>query len=161
MIIRQAMMTDLDGITEVERVCFPPLEAAPRKSFEKRLEAFIDSFLVAEDNGEVIAFINGCVTNDRVICDDMFKNTSHHDPDGDYQAVFGFAVMPGYRGIGVAQKLMEALIELTRQRGKKGLILTCKEHLIDYYGTYGYEQLGVSASSHGGAVWYDMIIELS
>lgn len=159
MIIRQAKMTDLDAITEVERVCFPPLEAAPRDSFEKRMNAFLDSFIVAEVEGEVVGFVQGCVTNERVIRDEMFKDAKLHDPDGDYQAVFGFAVMPRYRGSGIAQKLMHEFIGLTRQRGKKGLILTCKEHLIDYYGTYGYENLGVSGSNHGGAVWYDLIIE--
>jgi len=161
MIIRQATITDLDGITEVERVCFPPLEAAPRESFEKRLRAFSDSFLVAEVDGEIVGFVNGCVTNDKVICDEMFKDTSYHDKDGDYQSIFGFAVIPEHRGKGVAQRLMEEIIELTRKRGKVGLTLTCKEHLIEYYGEYGYEKLGVSESCHGGARWYDMILILS
>ena len=161
MIIRQAKMSDLDAVTEVERVCFPPLEAAPREAFEKRLEAFSESFLVAEtDDGEVVGFVNGCVTNDEIICDDMFADTSHHNPDGIYQAIFGFAVIPEYRGKGVAQKLMQGIIDLTRERGKKGLTLTCKEHLIEYYGKYGYENMGVSESSHGGAVWYDLVFLL-
>jgi len=159
MIIRQAKMTDLDGITEVERICYPPLEAAPRDSFEKRLEAFMDCFIVAEDKGEIVGFVQGCITNDRVICDDMLKYAYLHNPDGDYQAIFGFAVLPCYRGSGLAAKLMHEIIELTRKRGKKGLVLTCKEHLLDYYGRYGYKSLGVSGSNHGGAVWYDMIIE--
>jgi len=161
MLIRQATMNDLDAITEVERVCFLPLEAAPRESFEKRLRAFSDSFLVAEIDGEIVGFVNGCVTNDKVICDEMFKDTSYHDKDGDYQAIFGFAVIPKYRGKGVAQGLMKEIIELARKRGKVGLTLTCKEERIEYYGGYGYEKLGVSESCHGGSVWYDMILILS
>jgi len=161
MVIRQATMDDLDGITEVERVCFPPLEAAPRESFERRLAAFMDCFLVAELDGKIIGFVQGCMTNEQVIVDEMFSDISHHDVDGDYQAIFGFAVVPAHRGTGVAQKLMYEFIELTKTREKKGLILTCKEHRIDYYAGYGYEKLGISQSCHGGAVWYDMILILS
>ena len=39
------------------------------------------------------------------------------------------------------------------------MILTCKDRLIPYYEKFGYRNLGVSASVHGGAVWYDMILE--
>lgn len=159
MIIRQATIADLDAVTEVERICFPPLEAAPRSSYEKRLAAFSDSYLLAEKDGEVIGFVGGCVTDSRVIFDEMFHDTSHHKPEGCYQSIFSLAVIPEYRGCGVAIKLMEDMIELTRSRGKKGLILTCKEVLINYYSAFGYENLGISGSNHGGAVWYDMIIE--
>ena len=38
-------------------------------------------------------------------------------------------------------------------------ILTCKEKLIGFYEKFGYVNLGISDSKHGGAVWYDMILE--
>ena len=157
--IRQAKMADLDEIVEIERVCFPPREAASRKSFEKRLEVFFDSFLVAEENEKIIGFINGCVTDNRVIFDEMFVDTAYHKPGGNYQAIFGLAVIPGYRGKGVARELMKKLTDNTRVRGKKGLILTCKGCLIDFYSAFGYRNHGVSDSNHGGAIWYNMIFE--
>ena len=46
-----------------------------------------------------------------------------------------------------------------KQSGRKGLILTCKEGLIGFYEQFGYKNMGISASVHGGAVWYDMILE--
>jgi len=160
MIIRQATMADLAAVTEVERLCFLPLEAASRSSFEKRLEAFADSFLLAEDEGKIVGFINGCVTDEKLIFDEMFHDTIHHKPDGEYQSVFGLAVIPQYRGRGIAKKLMNEFIELSRGRGKKGLTLTCKEHLIGFYASFGYENLGISGSNHGGATWYDMVMML-
>ena len=54
---------------------------------------------------------------------------------------------------------MRALIEKARQDGRKGLILTCKDRLIGFYERQGYRLLGLSRSVHGGAVWYDMILE--
>ena len=32
---------------------------------------------------------------------------------------------------------------------------------MGFYEQFGYKSLGVSASVHGGAVWYDMILEFS
>jgi ribosomal protein S18 acetylase RimI-like enzyme len=157
--IRQATMADLDNITEVENICFPPQEAASRDSLAKRLEVFFESFLVLEDNGQIIGFINGGITYDRVVCDEMYKDATHHKPDGDYQAVFGLVVIPEYRGRDLAKSLMNEFINRTRARGKKGLILTCKEHLMEFYCTFGFENLGHSNSKHGGAVWCDMILE--
>ena len=55
--------------------------------------------------------------------------------------------------------LMEHMIGDARAKGRKGLILTCKDRLIHYYEKFGYKNMGVSASVHGGAVWYDMLLE--
>ena len=159
MIIRQAQIEDLDSITGLEAVCFPPLEAAGRESFKSRLEAFRESFLLAVEDGEVIGFVNGGVTDNNVIYDEMYADAALHNPEGAYQAIFGLDVHPDYRRQGIAGQLMRELIELTRSRGKKGLTLTCKDRLIHYYESFGYINLGVSDSKHGGAVWYDMILE--
>ena len=51
------------------------------------------------------------------------------------------------------------MIEDAKNKGRKGLILTCKDRLIHYYAKFGYKNLGISESVHGGAVWYDMILE--
>ena len=53
---------------------------------------------------------------------------------------------------------MKALITLAQNGGQKGVILTCKEHLIAYYAKFGFQNAGVSQSVHGGAIWYDMLL---
>ena len=52
---------------------------------------------------------------------------------------------------------MNHMIGDAKNKGRKGLILTCKDRLIHYYAKFGYKNMGVSV--HGGAVWYDMILE--
>ena len=89
----------------------------------------------------------------------MFEDTSLHEPEGAYQSIFGLDVIEEYRHQGVASRLMEAMIERARSQGRRGLILTCKDRLIGYYETFGYVNMGNSKSVHGGAVWYDMILE--
>lgn len=158
-LIRQVRPEDLDAVTRVESVCFPQAEAATRESFSQRIEAFPESFFVAEKDGEIVGFINGCVTDSRVIADEMFEDAGFHNPDGAYQSIFGLDVLPEYQHQGLASRLMRHLIMTAKLRGKKGLILTCKDRLIGFYESFGYRSLGVSQSVHGGAVWYDMILE--
>lgn len=159
--IRFARPEDLEALAQVEAECFPAAEAAGRESFRARLEVFPDSFLVVElaDGGRIIGFINGAVTDARTISDDMFENAGLHNANGAYQSIFGLDVAEEFRRRGVAAALMNRMIETARERGKKGLILTCKDRLIHYYEKFGYVKLGLSQSVHGGAVWYDMILE--
>ncbi len=158
--IRKAKQSDLTSLAAVEACCFPASEAASGEAIEKRLKAFGDCFFVAETmQGEVIGFINGCVTDRMTICDEMFADVSYHKPEGAYQSVFGLDVLPQYQRRGIAADLMEHLIADAWKRGKKGMILTCKDRLIPYYERFGYRNLGKSQSVHGGAVWYDMLLE--
>lgn len=158
-LIRQVKPDDLDAVARVESVCFPEAEAAARDSFSQRIAAFPECFFVAEKDGEIIGFINGCATDERTIRDEMFEDAACHKADGAYQSIFGLDVAPGCRHQGLASQLMRYLIEDARKRGRKGLILTCKDRLIGFYEGFGYRSLGVSESVHGGAVWYDMILE--
>lgn len=158
--IRQAKPEDLDDIVRVESLCFPQAEAAEKAVIEERIRLFPESFLVAEKDGIVVGFINGAVTNSRVIEDKMFEDGSLHDENGAYQSIFGLDVHPDYQKRGIARELMDALILDSRKRGRRGLILTCKDRLLPYYESFGYRNLGVSRSVHGGAVWYDMILDL-
>jgi ribosomal protein S18 acetylase RimI-like enzyme len=157
--IRRASIEDLDAVTEVEASCFPQAEAASREAFKQRINTFPESFFVAESAGKIIGFINGCIINGTVIYDELYKDAALHVPNGDYQAIFGLDVVPEYRNQGAAAQLMNHLIEVSRAGGRKGVILTCKEKLIHYYARFGFVNKGISESQHGGAEWYDMILE--
>ena len=52
--------------------------------------------------------------------------------------------------------LLERAISDARTQGRKGLVLTCKDKLVHYYAKFGFVSEGVSGSTHGGAVWYQM-----
>lgn len=156
--IRQAGPEDLSSVTALEAACFPPAEAADRQAFEKRIQTFPESFFVAEADGEVVGMINGCVTDEKTISDNLFEDSTCHTPGGRYQSVFGLDVLPAWQHKGIASILMTHLIHKAMDSGRDGLILTCKEALIPFYESFGYQNLGVSESTHGGAVWYDMLL---
>lgn len=158
--IRRVQPNDLDRVVEIEAICFPAAEAASRQALAERIEAFPDSFLVAEAAGRLIGFINGCVTNSPVIYDELFATTEHHIPAGKNLTVFGLDVIPEYRRQGIAAQLMNHFIQLARSTGRKSVILTCKEHLVHYYESFGYVNNGISDSTHGGSQWFDMTLAL-
>lgn len=158
--IRHTHAGEVSALAAIEKECFPPAEAAGEKTLTARFAQFPFCFLTAEKDGVPVGFINGMTTNRRTICDKMFADPVLYEPDGAYLAVFGLNVLPEHRRQGIAAALVNAFIAQARGENRTGVILTCKEHLIHYYETFGFRFLGVSASVHGGAVWYDMLLPL-
>lgn len=154
--IRTAKMEDLSPIAKVEAVCFPETEAASKESIERRLNAFSDHFWLLEDGEKLIGFVNGMVTDCANLTDEMYENAGMHDENGNWQMIFGLDVIPEYRCKGYAAMLMNRIIEESEKQGRKGVVLTCKERLIHYYAKFGFENEGISESTHGDVVWYQM-----
>ena len=69
MIIRQARLSDLDRILEIELENFSIEEAIPRSVFEVHLKEIKTSFLVAEKDGEILGYIEGPVIPHRYLQD--------------------------------------------------------------------------------------------
>lgn len=154
--IRTATMKDLDAVTAVEAACFPAAEAATRDEFAARLAVYPNHFWLLEEDGRLVSFINGLVSDELTIRDEMFADAAFHNEHGAWQMVFGVNTLPEYRRRGLAGEVMRQVIADARSQGRKGCVLTCKDRLVHYYETFGYRSEGVSASTHGGAVWYDM-----
>lgn len=157
--IRKGNINDLDALSLIEAECFPPEEAAGKKALEGRLRAYAGCFLVMEHEGRAIGFINGMVSQSPVLEDEMYENPSLHDPDGPWQMVFGLDIMPAYRKMGLGGQLLSEFCRMAKGEGRRGVVLTCKKELLGFYGSLGFENMGVSPSVHGGAVWYEMRLE--
>ena len=154
--IRKAVMEDLAAITAVEAECFPEAEAATEKDFRARLEAYPDHFWLLEDEGKLIGFVNGMVTDEPDLTDEMYEDASMHRANGRWQMIFGVDTLPEYRRRGYAERLLSRAIEDAKSQGRAGVVLTCKDRLIHYYAKFGFANEGVSESVHGNAVWYQM-----
>ena len=140
-IIRTATLADLDAVAAVEAACFPAAEAATRAELSDRLAHYGGHFWLMFDGGTLIAFVDGA---------------SLHDAHGAWQMIFGVNTLPDYRRHGYAGQLLERAIADARAQGRRGLVLTCKDRLVHYYAKFGFVSEGVSASTHGGVVWYQM-----
>lgn len=155
-IIRTAVLDDLEKISAVEAECFPPAEAASRDEFERRLRAYGDHFWLMFQNDRLISFVDGMVTNQKDLTDNLYEQAELHDESGAWQMIFGVNTIPSCRRKGYAGDLIRQAISDAREQGRKGLVLTCKDRLISYYASFGFVNEGISESVHGNVVWYQM-----
>lgn len=158
--IRHGTIEDLEAVAALEAACFPEAEAAGKEALRQRLLTYPEHFWLLFWDGELAGLIDGMVTNEAKLRDEMFENASLHKEDGDWQMLFGVAVLPKYQRQGVCAAVMRQVITDAKAQGRKGIFLTCKEELIPYYERFGFVKEGVSQSVHGGAVWYDMRLTL-
>lgn len=177
--IRTATTQDLDAIDSLERACFPPAEAASRTSISSRLAVFPDHFWLLEarrntDSGDhhmrgnrtdtagrtdtdlLVSFVNGMVTDQPHLLDDMYDRAEMHDPHGAWQMIFGVDTHPDYRRHGYAARVLHHAIDTARAEHRRGVVLTCKDRLVHFYASFGFRDEGMSASTHGGVPWHEM-----
>jgi len=156
--LRFATTDDLYRISTIEQACFPETEAASFCTFIKRFSAFPECFFVLEMDGEIVGHINGCIYDQPELPDELYNDATLHCPNGRYQTVFGLAVAPEYQQQGYASLLLRHLIDVSKARGLLGVVLTCKDGLIGFYQSNGFQHVGPSASGHGGGDWNDMLL---
>lgn len=156
MLIRNATINDLTAIATVEAECFPPAEAATEQSIKARLESYANHFWLLYEDDKLISFVNGMVTDEPDLQDEMYENASLHNENGKWQMIFGVDTIPSHRNQGYAAKVLWKAIEDAKEQGRAGLVLTCKERLIHYYAKFGFVNEGVSESVHGNVMWYQM-----
>ena len=154
--IRTAALQDLDAVAAVEAACFPAVEAATKEEFAERLRYYGSHFWLMLDGEKLIGFVDGMVTDQSDLTDDLYAQAHAHNEQGGWQMIFGVNTLPKYRRQGVAAALLERAISDARTQGRKGLVLTCKDKLVHYYAKFGFVSEGVSGSTHGSAVWYQM-----
>lgn len=154
--VRYATKEDIPAIAAVEAECFPAAEAATEKDFIDRVEHYGNHFWLMFDEGKLIAFLDGFVTDEADLTDEMYEKAAMHNENGAWQMIFGVNTIPSCRRHGYAGELIEYAIEDAKKQRRKGLVLTCKDKLISYYAKFGFKNEGMSKSVHGNAVWYQM-----
>ena len=157
--IRHATKHDISAISEVEAKCFPPSEAASEKAFTGRIENYGNHFWLMYENDKLIAFVDGFVTDESDLTDEMFADATMHNENGAWQMIFGVNTLPEYRNNGYASELLRRAIDEAKEQGRKGVVLTCKDKLLPFYARLGFVNEGVTdKSTHGNAVWHQMRI---
>ena len=157
--IRHATKHDISAISEVEAKCFPPSEAASEKAFTQRIENYGNHFWLMYENNKLIAFVDGFVTDESDLTDEMFADATMHNENGAWQMIFGVNTLPEYRNNGYASELLRRAVDEAKEQGRKGVVLTCKDKLLPFYARLGFVDEGITdKSTHGNAVWHQMRI---
>lgn len=141
----------------MEAACFPRAEAATKEQFAERVASYGNHFWLMFKGEKLIAFVDGFVTDEKDLRDEMYENAGLHNENGAWQMIFGVNTLPEYRRRGLAGQLLEQAISDAKKQGRKGLVLTCKDALLPYYAKFGFVNEGVSDySTHGNVVWNQM-----
>ena len=154
--IRKGTLKDLEAIAAVEAACFPAAEAATAEEFAGRLQQYGNHFWLLWEGERLLAFVDGFCTDWPDLTDEMYADAALHEETGAWQMIFGVNTIPACRKKGYAGMLLQQAIADARAQGRKGLVLTCKEALVHYYAKFGFVSEGISGSTHGGVVWYQM-----
>lgn len=155
--ITYAEEKDIAAIAVAEAACFPPAEAATEQEFVERIKYYGNHFWLLYDADKLIAFVDGFVTDEPDLTDEMYENACMHNENGVWQMIFGVNTLSEYRKRGYAGELIRRAIADARQQSRKGLVLTCKDRLLAYYAKFGFVDVGVpEKSTHGNARWHQM-----
>ncbi len=157
--IRMGTPDDIEAISAAENLSFPPAEAASKASFIRRMDLYPKGFWLLCDGDGLVSFVNGMESDQKDLSDDMYEHARLYKKDGAWEVILSVVTLPEARGKGYAKKLLHQVISDTKARGKKGLVLTCKDYLVGFYESVGFVSEGISDSTHGGAQWYQMRLE--
>lgn len=118
--IRTADLSDLKEIARVEAACFPAAEAATEEEFEKRLIFYKDHFWLMFEEEKLIAFVDGMVTNQEDLTDEMYEKAEMHDEKGDWQMIFGVNTLPVLPETWICRRIDQKSDYRCKRAGKKG-----------------------------------------
>lgn len=154
--IRHVRKEDLNQLVRLENTGFTPEEAATEKAFINRTKTIPDTFIIAEENQEIVGYVNGPVIPVPFITDDLFNTTVPNPERGGHQSILGIVVNPKYQGRGIASLLLRQLEKQAQKKERLTVTLTCRKELIPFYEKNGYMNQGIAESQHGGIQWFNM-----
>ena len=124
--IRTATIEDLDAVTAVEAECFPAAEAATKEEFQDRLIHYGSHFWLMFEDERLIAFVDGMVTDESDLTDEMYEKAQMHDENGAWQMIFGVNTIPAFRNRGCAGQLIQRAIGMPEARDERAWCLPAR-----------------------------------
>ena len=70
--------------------------------------------------------------------------------------ICGICVRPQYQKQGLARELVYNYCRMEQEKGRRSLILTCKQEKVKMYKKFGFTDRGEANSSWGGQKWHKM-----
>lgn len=159
---REIRPEEAEQAARIERICFPPNEACTEEMMHRRIHRAPELFLTAADKktGKLAGFLNGLSTRECRFRDEFFTDETLHAPDGKTVMLLGLDVLPEYRRMGLARRLVSEYARRERERGRRLLLLTCLPEKVGMYEKFGFSDKGIADSSWGGEAWHEMEMKL-
>lgn len=155
---RNARLADAPRCFQIESCAYEGDEAATLEKITTRIAQYPQGFLILEDAGQVIGFINsGCAQN-VVMSDEAFKELVGHYPEAPNVVIMSVVLDPAQQGKGYSTLLMREFVKRMQGLGKESIHLMCKERHVQLYERMGYRYVKPSPSDHGGMAWHEMVM---
>lgn len=140
-LIRNARDQDIPAVAEIDAEAFTAYGTAEKpETFQLRLKAFPDGFIILIAENEIAAF--GCsekwLTEREPGLDENPAIT--HQPDGKILCITAMAVKTNFRGRGYGLLILDKMIEVARQESC-GQIIVETTHAQDLYLKRGFTTL--------------------
>jgi GNAT superfamily N-acetyltransferase len=154
-VLRLINEEELEAAIKLEQSCYTDEAAATLAGFRYRYEQYRPFFWTAWTRDQIVGITNGIRTAQNA-CGDEMKGAQADFLEGNNFCVLTVAVAEGHRKKGIGALLLRRLIQQCEESGIDTIILMCEKHLIRFYEAEQFELRGVSSSTHGGIVWYEM-----
>ncbi|WP_138751183.1 GNAT family N-acetyltransferase [Paenibacillus sinopodophylli] len=157
--IRLIELEELDEAIALEQRCYTPEAAATLEGFHTRYNHYRSFFWSAWIGEQLVGITNGVRTN-QTACGDEMKGSHADQLEGSHFCILTVAVDGNHRRQGIGVMLLRKLVEQCQTSGIDSIILMCEKHLIPFYEAEHFELRGLSSSTHGGIIWYEMSRDL-
>ncbi|MBH3467141.1 GNAT family N-acetyltransferase [Pseudomonas carnis] len=158
--LRNALPTDAARCFHIETTAYEGDEAATLEKIATRIAQYPEGFLILEEDGAVVGFINSGCAHEVVMSDEAFKELVGHDVEAPNVVIMSVVVDPAHQGKGYAKRLMTAFVQRMGTLGKQTIHLMCKQQHVPLYTRMGYTYVRPSPSDHGGMAWHEMVMAL-
>ncbi|WP_313044164.1 GNAT family N-acetyltransferase [Pseudomonas sp.] len=158
--LRNALPTDAARCFHIETTAYEGDEAATLEKIATRIAQYPEGFLILEEDGAVVGFINSGCAHEVVMSDEAFKELVGHDAEAPNVVIMSVVVDPAHQGKGYAKRLMTAFVQRMGTLGKQTIHLMCKQQHVPLYTRMGYTHVRPSPSDHGGMAWHEMVMAL-
>jgi len=123
-LVRNARDQDISAVAEIDAEAFTPYGTAEKpETFQLRLNAFEDGFIILVAEGEIAAY--GCsekwLTEREPALDENPFVT--HQPEGRILCITAMAVKMKYRGRGYGLLVLDKMIEIAHREGCRKIVL--------------------------------------
>lgn len=137
--IRQATLSDLEEMLVIEEANPSLEEALSRQSLEESIRKTAGTFLVAEDENQLLGYVLG-------------EAQSIHPK---WLEIKSLTIHPDHWGQGLGTLLLAALKQVTVELDYQGILLQSPDELLSYFEMNGFVEEEVSESHYGsGSEWY-------
>lgn len=158
---RHPTAADAPRCFEIESSAYEGDEAATLEKIATRIDQYPQGFLILEEAGHMVGFINSGCAHEVVMSDEDFKELVGHSADAPNVVIMSVVVEPASQGKGYSTLLMREFVQRMKDSNKQTLHLMCKAQHVPLYTRMGYRYVQPSPSEHGGMAWHEMVMDLA